>query len=191
MKRGLLVLTIALLAACSSNPEPAPVPPASPPASSAGPSAPAVTGALATDLAAPWSVVPLAADRALISQRDSGEVLLLADGTTSVAGRIDQVLPGGEGGLLGLAMVSPDADQVFAYYTAATDNRVVVFDFDGRRLSNERTVLGGIPKGFIHNGGRIAFGPDGYLYIATGEIGEPALAQDRSASADQILRVTP
>ncbi|MEI2786444.1 MAG: PQQ-dependent sugar dehydrogenase [Candidatus Nanopelagicales bacterium] len=191
MKRGLLVLTIALLAACSSNPEPAPVPPASPPASSAGPSAPAVTGALATDLAAPWSVVPLAADRALISQRDSGEVLLLADGTTSVAGRIDQVLPGGEGGLLGLAMVSPDADQVFAYYTAATDNRVVVFDFDGRRLSNERTVLGGIPKGFIHNGGRIAFGPDGYLYIATGEIGEPALAQDRSSLAGKILRVTP
>lgn len=191
MKRGVLVLTIAVLTACSSTAEPAPVPPTSAPASATELSAPSVTGALATDLQAPWSVVPLSRDRALISQRNSGEVLLLAAGTTTAAGRIDQVLAAGEGGLLGLAMADPDADQVYAYYTAATDNRVVVFDFDGQRLTNERTVLGGIPKGFIHNGGRIAFGPDGYLYVATGEIGEPGLAQDRASLAGKILRITP
>lgn len=191
MKRGVLVLTIAVLTACSSTAEPAPAPPTSAPASATELSAPSVTGALATDLQAPWSVVPLSRDRALISQRNSGEVLLLAAGTTTAAGRIDQVLAAGEGGLLGLAMADPDADQVYAYYTAATDNRVVVFDFDGQRLTNERTVLGGIPKGFIHNGGRIAFGPDGYLYVATGEIGEPGLAQDRASLAGKILRITP
>lgn len=191
MKRGVLVLTIAVLTACSSTAEPAPAPPTSAPASATELSAPSVTGAVATDLQAPWSVVPLSRDRALISQRNSGEVLLLAAGTTTAAGRIDQVLAAGEGGLLGLAMADPDADQVYAYYTAATDNRVVVFDFDGQRLTNERTVLGGIPKGFIHNGGRIAFGPDGYLYVATGEIGEPGLAQDRASLAGKILRITP
>jgi glucose/arabinose dehydrogenase len=152
---------------------------------------PVVTGTLARDLRAPWSVVPLQYGRALISQRDSAEILLLQDGRTTVAGRLPEVLAEGEGGLLGLAMRSPDADRVFAYYTAATDNRVVVLDFDGSSLRNERTVLGGIPKGFIHNGGRIAFGPDGMLYVATGEIGEPALAQDRASLAGKVLRVRP
>lgn len=151
---------------------------------------PTVTATLATDLKAPWSVVPLAGDRALISERDTARVLLLADGQTSVAGTVDQVLAQGEGGLLGLAMTSTSADKVYAYYTAATDNRVVVFDFDGSRLSNERTILGGIPKGFIHNGGRIAFGPDGYLYVATGETGQPDLAQDRGSLAGKVLRIT-
>jgi glucose/arabinose dehydrogenase len=144
---------------------------------------------LADDLQAPWSVVPLADGRALISERDSGRILLLEDGRTRVAGQLDQVLAEGEGGLLGLAMDSPD--EVYAYYTAATDNRVVVLDFDGERVSNERTILGGIPKGFIHNGGRLAFGPDGMLYVSTGEVGQPDLAQDRASLAGKILRVRP
>lgn len=154
-------------------------------------SQPTVTGTLATDLQAPWSVVALTQGKALISERDSAQVLLLDDGATTVAGTVGQVLAQGEGGLLGLAVRAPDADQVFAYYTAATDNRVVVFDFDGRTLSNERTILGGIPKGFIHNGGRIAFGPDGMLYVATGEVGQPDLAQDQASLAGKILRIRP
>ncbi|MCU0278578.1 MAG: PQQ-dependent sugar dehydrogenase [Candidatus Nanopelagicales bacterium] len=152
---------------------------------------PTIDGDIASDLAAPWSVVPLADGSALISERDSARILLLRDGRTTVIGNPAQVLPEGEGGLLGLAVRSPDPKRVYAYYTAATDNRVVVFDFDGTALTNERTVLGGIPKGVIHNGGRIAFGPDGYLYVATGETGVPELAQDRRSLAGKILRVTP
>jgi glucose/arabinose dehydrogenase len=101
------------------------------------------------------------------------------------------VMAEGEGGLLGLAMRGPRAQRVFVYYTSSADNRVTVFDFDGSRLTNERAVLTGIPKGFVHNGGRIAFGPDGYLYVATGEIGQPDLAQDPGSPAGKILRVRP
>ena len=134
-------------------------------------------------------VIPLSADKALISRRNSANVLLLSGENTSVAGNIPEVLAQGEGGLLGLAMQAPDDDKVFAYYTSATDNRVVVFDFDGTTLSNEQPVLTGIPKGPIHDGGRIAFGPDGYLYVTTGEVGQRELAQDRTSLAGKILRI--
>ena len=196
-KRLLLIATAttALLTACtggsgdtSSSPSPM---------ASSGSSAttavqrPTVTGTLATGLKAPWSVVPLSPDAALISQRNTAEILLLRDGQTSVAGTVAQALPAGEGGLLGLAMRSEDAKRVYAYYTAATDNRVVSFAFDGSTLSDETLILGGIPKGQIHDGGRIAFGPDGFLYIATGETGQPELAQDKTSLAGKILRVRP
>ena len=196
VKRILIaVLVVTALAACSeaTNPEPPASSAASdgPNASPPAPTEPTVTGEIARNLEAPWSVVPLSGGRALISERDTAKILLLDNGQTSEIGNPPEVLPGGEGGLLGLAVQSPDPDTVYAYYTAATDNRVVAFDFDGERLSNERTILGGIPKGFIHNGGRIAFGPDGFLYVATGETGEPDLAQDRSSLAGKILRITP
>lgn len=185
------------LGACGGAPEQAgpPSPSVSAPSVSApsltGTSAttPRVTDVLARDLDAPWSVLPLGGDRALISERDTARILLLQDGRTTVAGTLDEVRPEGEGGLLGLAMAAPDT--VYAYYTSATDNRVVAMDFDGRRLGAQRTILEGIPKGFIHNGGRIAFGPDRMLYIATGETGQPDLAQDRASLAGKILRVRP
>ena len=192
MGRHLLaVLGIAILAGCSSTaPTPSVTSPEVPATASPAVTEPTLVGDVVTDLKAPWSVVPLSGGRALITERDTAMVLLLENGRTTVVGNPPEVLPEGEGGLLGLAVRSPAADKVYAYYTAATDNRVVVFDFDGSTLSNERTILGGIPKGFIHNGGRIAFGPDGYLYVATGETGQPELAQDRGSLAGKILRIT-
>lgn len=186
-------LAVTALTACSqaTNPEPPPRPTAPTSGAPTTPvTEPTVTAEIARNLEAPWSVVPLSDGRALISERDTAKILLLADGQTTEIGNPPEVLPGGEGGLLGLAVRSPDPKTVYAYYTAATDNRVVAFDFDGTSLSNERTVLGGIPKGVIHNGGRIAFGPDGFLYVATGETGQPDLAQDRSSLAGKILRIT-
>ena len=52
-------------------------------------------------------------------------------------------------------------------------------------------VLAGIPNGFVHDGGRLAFGPDGMLYVSTGETGQAPLAQDRDSLAGKILRITP
>lgn len=185
---------LVLLAGCATDaadtgPPTAAPPSESPTSASAEVTEPTIVGTVADNLAAPWSVVSLGEDRALISERNSGNILLLADGQTTVAGTLPEVLAQGEGGLLGLAMTSPDDDRVFAYYTSATDNRVVVLDFDGSTVSNERSVLTGIPKGSIHNGGRIAFGPDGLLYVATGEIGQADLAQDRTSLAGKILRI--
>src|SRR5215208_2047747 len=95
----------------------------------------------------------------------------------------------GEGGLLGIA-VSPNYSRdrlVYAYYTSSRDNRVVRFQLGGR----SRTVISGINRAGNHNGGRIAFGPDGKLYIGTGDAGNRQSAQDRSSLNGKILRVNP
>ncbi|HEX8781600.1 MAG TPA: PQQ-dependent sugar dehydrogenase, partial [Nocardioides sp.] len=100
--------------------------------------------------------------------------------------------PEGEGGLLGLA-VSPDFARdraVYLYATTATDNRVLRTTYEGGGLGPSEVVLDGIPKGFIHDGGRVEFGPDGHLYVSTGETGDPELAQDRESLAGKILRIT-
>jgi glucose/arabinose dehydrogenase len=79
---------------------------------------------------------------------------------------------------------------LFFYVTTADDNRVLRARVDGDRLGDTRVVLDGIPNGFIHDGGRIAFGPDGHLYVSTGETGDPELAQDPDSLAGKILRIT-
>jgi glucose/arabinose dehydrogenase len=103
-----------------------------------------------------------------------------------------QTLPAdgsGEGGLLGLAL-SPDYEidgLVYAYYTTAEDNRVVRF-----RLGEEpEPILTGIPVNTYHNGGRISFGPDGLLYVGTGDAGNTANSQDPNALGGKILRLNP
>src|SRR5690606_27361347 len=110
-------------------------------------------------------------------------------GVVRDVGAVEGVAARGEGGLLGLATAG---DAVFAYLTTATDNRVVRMDFDGQALGPPAPILTGIPTGGSrHDGGRIAFGPDGRLYVATGGIGDPPLAQDRSSLAGKILRINP
>jgi glucose/arabinose dehydrogenase len=96
---------------------------------------------------------------------------------------------GGEEGLLGLA-VSPhyDVDRyVYAYYTTSSDNRIVRFKLGGRVTP----ILTGLRAGVLHDGGRIAFGPDGKLYAGVGETGQPSLAQDPSSRNGKILQMNP
>jgi glucose/arabinose dehydrogenase len=143
---------------------------------------------VAAGLEVPWEVAFAGDGRAFVSERDSGAVLELhGDGSTTPVAELD-VDAAGEGGLLGLA-VDPHAAGVrlYAYLTAAQDNRVVRF----APGEEPQVILEGIPKARIHNGGRIAFGPDGMLYIATGDAGEPALSQDEASLAGKILRVEP
>jgi len=102
------------------------------------------------------------------------------------------VSPGGEGGLLGIA-VSPrfaTDRSVFVYLTSTVDNRVLRMTLVGGVLRPSRVIVLGIPKGRIHNGGRIAFGPDGHLYIATGDAGQRGASQSRTSMGGKILRVT-
>jgi glucose/arabinose dehydrogenase len=149
----------------------------------------------ATDLEAPWSVAFLADGTALISERDTARILeLRADGTTRVVGTVEWVAHGGEGGLLGLAVAPSFAQDrlVYAYLTAARDNRVVRMAWPaGGSLGPPQVVLSGIPKGAIHNGGQLVFGPGGLLWISTGDEGVPERAQDLGSLGGKILRVSP
>ncbi|GAB3906414.1 hypothetical protein GCM10027612_77670 [Microbispora bryophytorum subsp. camponoti] len=140
----------------------------------------------------PWAIAFLPGGDALVTERESARLLRVTPrGQVHEAGVIEGVSASGEGGLLGVA-VSPRyaADHfVFVYFTAQNDNRIVRYRYDGR-LSDRRVIVSGIPKGAIHNGGRLAFGPDGYLYASTGETGERGMAQERSSLGGKILRMT-
>lgn len=167
---------------------------AGPRAATTGPVAPASASDVITGLQAPWSVALIDGGSALVSLRDSGEILLLTRSATgwrsAPAGRLAQVRHSNEGGLMGLA-VAPAGGEVYAMLTADTDNRVVRMSWDGRTLGPPVPVIVGLPKAEIHNGGRIAFGPDGSLFVATGDAGQPDLAQDPGSLAGKILRVLP
>ena len=147
------------------------------------------TSVVATGLEAPWGLAFLPGGEALVTERDSSRLLRL-----DPSGTVEEVgtLPAdgsGEGGLLGVA-VSPTYGEdglVYAYYTTAEDNRVVRF-----RLGEEpEPILTGIPVNTYHNGGRIAFGPDGLLYVGTGDAGNMPLSQDLGSVGGKILRINP
>ena len=148
---------------------------------------------IATGLTSPWGLAFLPDGSALVSERDTRLVKRVTPaGRVGTVGTVRGARPGGEGGLLGLAVPpGPSPQWVYAYYTAADDNRVSRFTWDGRRLGREQVLVRGIPKAAIHNGGRIAFGPDGMLYIATGDAADPELAQDRRSLAGKVLRMAP
>jgi glucose/arabinose dehydrogenase len=141
----------------------------------------------------PWGLAFLPDGSALVTLRDQGEVLHVTKGSKPVSvGRVPGVQPDNEAGLLGIA-VSPTfaADRtVFAYFTSSVDNRVIRMTFDGTTLKPGPVIVRGIAKARNHDGGRLAFGPDGYLYISTGDAGKRDPAQDKGSLSGKILRVT-
>ncbi|MFE4956667.1 PQQ-dependent sugar dehydrogenase [Streptomyces sp. NPDC056653] len=159
-----------------------------------------VVSTLTEGLASPWGLTELPGGDLLVSSRDE-RTITRVDGRTgskTLLGTVPGVSPAGEGGLLGIAISPTYASDhlVYAYFTTGSDNRIARMRYDehgdtGRQLGTPHTILRGIPKGNIHNGGRIAFGPDHMLYVGTGETGNTGLAQDKASLAGKILRMTP
>jgi glucose/arabinose dehydrogenase len=189
---GAAALLAAALAACTAPPATAPGTPVTPapPGSVATPAA--APEDVLTGLDVPWSVV-FVGDTPLLSTRERAEVLEpAAGGGTRVVGTVPDVAPSGEGGLLGLAVRD---GYLYTYGTTADGNRVDRFPLTGDPgalgLGPRETVLDGIPAAAHHDGGRIAFGPDGMLYVGTGDAGLRDASQDPGSLAGKILRVTP
>ena len=147
---------------------------------------------VATGLEVPWGMAFLPDGSALVAERIRSRIMRVQPGAQPVeVARVPGVVPAGEGGLLGIA-ISPTfaADNlVYAYFTAGTDNRIVRFRLDDP--GSPQAILTGIPKGTIHDGGRIAFGPDGNLYAGAGDAGQTANAQNPNSLGGKILRIRP
>ncbi|AXE88833.1 PQQ-dependent sugar dehydrogenase [Streptomyces sp. Go-475] len=159
-----------------------------------------VVRTVAEGLDSPWGLAPLPGGGLLVSSRDDGTIVRVDEktGRKTEVGEVPGVSAAGEGGLLGIAL-SPDfaSDRmVYGYFTSDGDNRIVRMIYDDKKPAGEQlaapdTVFRGIPKGFVHNGGRIEFGPDKMLYVGTGESGDTGLSQDKDSLGGKILRLTP
>lgn len=145
-----------------------------------------------SELTVPWALA-FVDDRTFLLTERTGAVRVVEDGTLRpepvlVLDAVDV----GEGGVLGLALhpAFPDERVAFVYYTAEDGNRVSRLEVgDDLTMTGERPILEGIPAAPFHDGGRIAFGPDGHLYVTTGDAGDPDRAADLGALAGKILRI--
>ena len=149
---------------------------------------------VATGLRIPWEIAFLPDRRALITERPGRVRLLGRRGRLRRApvARV-RVSAQGEGGLLGLALDPRFRANhlVYLYFTTASGMRLERWHWRRSRLVRQTALVDGIEAGAVHDSGRIAFGPDGRLYVSTGDAGRGELAQDPQSLNGKMLVLTP
>lgn len=164
---------------------------------------------IAKNLEVPWAIAFLPDGNILLTERKDSSVSLLIKNEKYrkvVISRIAELADRGEGGMLGIT-IHPDFKKnnyVYVYYTRKVleykaniykdtgklVNKIDRFTLEGHSLGKQKTILDNIPGNLNHNGGRIKFGLDKMLYIATGDAENPSQAQDKNTLGGKILRVT-
>lgn len=151
-----------------------------------------------SNLEIPWSLAFAPDGRLFVTERPGRvRIIDLAGRSSQLALTLDDVFAEGEAGLLGLVLDPSFASNrlLYVYYTARTPdgpvNRVARYRESGNTLGERVVLLDNIPANTIHDGGRLRFGPDGLLYITTGDASNDSLAQDVASLAGKILRINP
>lgn len=160
---------------------------------------------IAQNLDTPWAIAFLPDGSMLVTERRGSIKKVDKDGIVTLVGKVacDEI---GEGGLLGIVLEpgfdpnNQNKNQIYVYCTYKVDgnktfNQVARYDYPpqgaslGGTFGGFELIVNNIPGASNHNGGRIKFGPDGYLYIGTGDAENPSQAQDTNSLAGKILRV--
>ena len=151
-------------------------------------------------LSNPWDLVFLSNGEMLFTERVGTLRLRRTSGTLITVAQPTDVVQGGEGGMMGLAIDPQFASNRYVYTCfssnagGATDQRVVrwVLAADGASLSARRDIVTGLPyaNGGRHSGCRPRFAPDGTLWIGTGDAAVGTNPQDLKSLGGKVLRVT-
>ena len=149
---------------------------------------------VAENLTVPWAIDWTPDGKILFTERNGN--LRIIENEKLIEKPLLYIGVGGvEGGLLGIA-VDPNYSEnnyIYLYYTynefLSTKNKVVRYLISNNTITEDKIIIDGIPGGPFHDGGRIQFGPDGKLYITTGDAGNSDLSQDLNSLGGKILRI--
>jgi glucose/arabinose dehydrogenase len=151
---------------------------------------------LARNLDVPWAV-DIAEDGRLFFTERTGRIMVIDKNGSLLSDPVAyiNVMQNGESGLLGLALHPNFTENhlLYVYHTYSNDssvlNKVLMLTESDNKIIESKVIIDNIPAADRNDGGRIKFGPDGKLYIATGDARQPELAQDAGSLAGKILRL--